>query len=372
MTSIEQKILASAADLKPGADRLQRLRDLVHRSFDANQLLDIAIQNGVGGLLYRNLKKADALEQLGPEASQKLHSIYYQTVRLNLKLIHDLKAVLKRLNQKNINVVLLQGITLLNTVYEDVGLRPMKDIDLWVLPDDYDRLIGSLEAAGYEKEEFYPTTYVKDETAIDINTHILWADRIKARGLLLNKSQGDVFRNTVRTGFEDQIALCLNPCDQVLYLSLHVIKHHAERLIWLLDIKGLVEHWAVEEWKALIDRAQELGLQKAAAQIVFLLELLLEFQLPAGIQPALQAIRLSRLEKMILRLRLTRDALPGWCQIILLPAGKGLHKRMAFIMETLYPRPEILKQVFAGSPNLKTWQLYWKRSLQLMGFPRSS
>jgi hypothetical protein len=73
---------------------------------------------------------------------------------------------------------------------------------------------------------------------------------------------------------------------------------------------------------------------------------------------------------MILGLRQTRDALPEWCQIILLPAGKGFGKRMAFIFETLFPRPQILRQVFAGSPDLKTWQLYWKRSLQLMGFPR--
>jgi len=367
---VERQIIITACELNPGADRLQRLRDLVNRDFDPNQLVDLAIQNGVGGLLYRNFQKAGVLDQISPAASQRLQSIYYQTVRLNLKLIHDLRAVLKRLDQDNVNAVLLQGIALLNPVYEDVGLRPMKDIDLWVLPDDYDRFVHSLEAVGYEKEEFYPTTYVKDETAIDINTHILWADRIKARGLLLNKSQENIFQNTVRTDFEDQTALCLNPYDQVLYLSLHVIKHHAERLIWLLDIKGLVDEWTAADWIALIDRAQELGLQKAVAQIIFLLDLLLEFQPPAEVQPALQAIRLSRIEKMILRLRQTRDALPGWCQIILLPAGKGLHKRMAFILETLYPRPEILKQVFAGSPNLKTWQLYWKRSLQLMGFPR--
>jgi hypothetical protein len=370
MMNVERQILIAASDLNPDEDRLQRLQDLMHHDFDAAHLLDLSIQNGVGGLLYRNLQKAEAMEQLGPEASQKLHSIYYQTVLLNLKLIHNLKAILKRLDQDNINVVLLQGITLLNTVYEDVGLRPMKDIDLWVLPDDYDRLIGSLEAGGYAKEEFYPTTYVKDETAIDINTHILWADRIKARGLLLNRSQEDIFQNTVRTDFEDLTALCLDPCDQVLYLSLHVIKHHAERLIWLLDIMGLVEHWTVADWQALIDRAQELGMQKAVAQIIYLLELLLAFQPPAGTQPALQAIRLSRFEKMILRLRQTRDALPEWCQIILLPAGKGLGTRMAFILETLFPRPQILRQVFAGSPKLKTWQLYWKRSLQLMGFPR--
>ena len=369
---VERQIIIAACELNPDEDRLQRLRDLVRRDFDADQLFDLSIQNGVGGLLYRNLEKADSLQRLGSEHNQRLQSIYYQTARLNLKLIHDLKAVLKRLNQENLNVVLLQGITLLDSVYEDIGLRPMKDIDLWVLPDDFDKFVHSLESLEYEKEEFYPSTYVKGQTAIDINTHILWADRVKARGLLLNKKQENIFNNAVRIEFDDQTALCLNPCDQVLYLSLHVIKHHAERLIWLLDIKSLIESWTAADWTALIERASELGLQKTGAQIIYLLDLLLGCQPPADIRPALQTIRLSRAEKAALGLRRTRDSLPDWCQIVLLPAGKGLRKRAAFIFETLFPRPEILRQVFANSPNLKTWQLYWKRSLQLMGFPKSS
>ena len=342
------------------------------RSFDNDHLINLALQNGVGGLLYRNLEKADSLQKLGSAHNQGLQSIYYQTVRLNLKLIHELKAVLKRLNQEKINVVLLQGITLLDSVYEDIGLRPMKDIDLWVLPDKYVDLVHTLESLGYEKEEFYPDTHIKEETAIDINTHILWADRVKARRLLLDIKQADIHKNAFQIQIDDQAARCLNPYDQVLYLSLHVIKHHAERLIWLMDIKGLVDSWAADDWNALIARASELGLKNTVAQIVFLLKLLLKFQPPDEIMPALQAIRLSRTEKAMLGLRRTRDALPEWCQIVLLPSGKGLGKRAAFAFETLFPRPEILRQVFANSPHLKTWQLYWKRSLQLIGFPKSS
>jgi hypothetical protein len=371
MTSIEQKILVSAADLNPDADRLEKLRRLMRHDLDADHLIDSAIKDGVGGLLYRNLQKAGVLERLGSEAGQRLQSIYYQTVRLNLKLIHDLKKVLNKLNQAKINVVLLQGITLLDTVYDDIGLRPMKDIDLWVLPDNYDKLVGSLEDVGFQREAFYPTTYFKGETAVDINTHILWADRIKARGLLLNIGQESIFQNAVKIKFEDQETLCLDSYDRVLYLSLHVIKHHAERLIWLVDIKSLITDWTTSEWKALMHRARELGLQKAVSHIVFLLDLLLGFKPSSEIQIVLQHPRLSIIEKNILKIRKNRNALPGWCQIFLLPAGKGLFKRLAFISETLFPRPQILRQVFAASPHLKTWQLYWKRGLQLLGFNRT-
>jgi hypothetical protein len=371
MKSIEQKILASAADVNPDPYRLEKLCRLVSHDFDANRLIALAIKEGVGGLLYRNLKKADALDRVSPEVRQRLQVIYYQTVQLNLKLIHDLKQLLHKLNQENIQVVLMQGILLLQQVYPDVGLRPMKDIDLWVLPKDFDRLVSSLVDLGFQREEFYPNSYKKGETFIDISTHILGADRIKARSLLLNKDQACIFRDTRVIAIEGEKALCLNPYDQVLYLGLHTIKHFVERLIWLVDIKGLIRDWKRAEWKALKNRAHELGLTKVIHYIIFLLKDLLDYRLPPDSCEVFEETHLNILERAILKKRKHTDSLPGWSQLLLLSAGKGALKKLAFFFETLFPRPEILRQVFAGYPHLKTWQLYWKRSLQLLGFNRT-
>jgi len=370
MDSIEQKIIASAADIDPDPDRLKKLRRLVGHEFDVDHLIELAIKEGVGGLLYRNLKKAGALDRVSPEAGHKLQAIYYQTVQLNLKLINDLKPVLQKLNRENVPIVLMQGISLLQQVYLDVGLRPMKDIDLWVLPEDFDKLAGSLVELGFQREKFYPNTYKKGETFIDISTHILWADRIKARGLLLDKDQKRIFRDSRTMDFEGEKAQCLNPYDQVLYLGLHTIKHFAERLIWLVDIKGLTGDWRSADWEALRRRAHELGLTRVMPQILFLLKELLDYRLPSDGPAILEVTNLNMLEKAILKKRKNTDSLPGWSQFVLLPAGKGIPKKLAFFFETLFPRPEILRQVFAGSPYLKTWQLYWKRGLQLLGFNR--
>ena len=369
---LEQRIIAAACEINPGTDQLAEISKLVNNDFDADRLIELAVRQGTGGLLYRNLKRAGLVDRLDAEAHSRLRAIYYQTVQLNLNLIHDLKQVLQKLNQDNLPVIVMQGMALLLQVYPDVGIRPMKDIDLWVLPKDYNKLVNALIDLGYRGRKLYPHIFTKGETIIDISTHIFWADRIKARSLLLKKNQEDIFYSADTFTVEGQQALCLNPYDQVLYLSLHVIKHHVGRLIWLLDIKGLIESWTGDDWNKLLARAQELGLQKTLAQIIFLLDLLLKFQPPVEIRSALQTIPLSRAEKAILGLRQTREALPEWCQIVLLPSGKQLRKRAAFTLETLFPRPEILRQVFAGSPHLKTWQLYWKRSLQLMGFPKAS
>jgi len=51
----------------------------------------------------------------------------------------------------------------------------------------------------------------------------------------------------------------------------------------------------------------------------------------------------------------------------MISSGRGFGRKIEFFLETLFPRPEILRQVFAHSPGLGLVQLYWRRVLQVMG-----
>jgi hypothetical protein len=372
MTSIEQKILACSAELNPDPNQQQRMRHLISLAKDQDLLIKKAIKEGLSGLLYKNLMKSGALKTLGHEQRQRLEDLYYQTVLLNLKLIHDLKEVLHLLNQKKIQVVLLQGVALMEQIYEDIGLRPMTDIDLWVLQKDYPGLISILSSQGYRRDPIYPNTFKKGATTFDLHTHILWADRIEARKLLLTKSQEHIYHNTRIVNFEGREVLCLSRYDQVLYLSLHALKHDVNRLIWLVDIKGLLTDWRRSDWEALLNRGRELGQEKTISYIFFLLFHLFDFHLPLEADQLLERKRLHFLEKRALRDRIKRDALPVWASLLLFSSGKGLQKRFSFILETLFPRPEILRQIFVSSADHKVWRLYWKRLLQLFGMIKTS
>lgn len=372
MTSIEQKILACSAELNPDPYQQQRMRHLMSLVKDQDLLIKKAIKEGLSGLLYKNLMKSGALKTLGHEQRQRLEHLYYQTVLLNLKLIHDLKEVLHLLNQKKTQVVLLQGVALMEQIYEDIGLRPMTDIDLWVLQKDYPGLISILSSQGYRRDPIYPNTFKKGSTSFDLHTHILWADRIEARKFLLTKSQERIYHNTRIVNFEGREVLCLSRYDQVLYLSLHALKHDVNRLIWLVDIKGLLTDWRRSDWEALLNRGRELGQEKTISYIFFLLFHVLDFHLPLEADQLLERKRLHFLEKRALRDRIKRDALPIWASLLLFSSGKGLQKRFSFILETLFPRPEILRQIFVSSADHNVWLLYWKRLLQLFGMIKTS
>jgi hypothetical protein len=327
----------------------------------------MAVREGVAGLLYKNLKKAGMLGHLEHQHIERLQSIYYLTVRSNLKLIYDLKEVLLQLNKKNIKVVLLQGIHLLQQIYKDVGLRPLTDIDLWILPETREVVVGVMIELGFEKDRLYPNIFKKASTIIDLNTHIFWADRIRSRQTLINEKQETLFKNCQPIDFEGQKAYGLGRIDQILYLSLHTIKHYADRLIWLVDLKNLLQDWQAADSELLLARAKELGQENAIDYVMILLTQLFDFREPVAAPEDLGFNRLNRLEKMILENRLNGKPLPTWSPMHLLTTGKGFSKKAAFIFESLFPRPEILRQVFANTPDLKIWQLYLKRALQLVG-----
>ena len=75
----------------------------------------------------------------------------------------------------------------------------------------------------------------------------------------LRSGQEYVYQNTQAVAFEGQETLCLNQYDQVVYLSLHALKHSASRLVWLADIKNIFHCWDGHDWDALKGRATELG-----------------------------------------------------------------------------------------------------------------
>ena len=331
------------------------------------RLIEQATREGVAGILYKSLLASGRFESLDRSHRETLKAYYYQTVRFNLHLIHALKEVLHLASRKGIRVVLLQGVDLLHCVYEDPGLRSMMDIDLRVSKNDYDELVGVLTQLGYERDSVYPNTYKRGSIIFDIHTHILWADRIRARKLLLGKSEEHLIESAREIEVEGEKGLGLSSTDQILYLALHAFKHRVERLIWLVDIKRILERWNASDWESLVRRAEELGQTRILSYIFFLLEQIFDFSIPQAFPKILRKKRLGPLEKEILRRRLRKGALPLWGPVLLFSSQLVPGKRLAFFFENLFPRTDVLRQVFPSPSDLKPWQLYVKRALQLLG-----
>jgi hypothetical protein len=372
MKTIEYQILLAASDIEPGREQQQKLLASIAHHFDQDRLVEMAVREGVAGLLYKNLKKIGVLGYLGHEQIEKLQSFYYSAVRENLRLLHDLKEILRKLNQTKTPVVLLQGIHLLQQIYQDIGLRPLTDIDLWVLPQHFAVVEKALAKLGYQNDPLYPKTFKRNSTLVDVNTHILWADRIKSRRFLITAAQEDIYRNCRFMDIEGETAQCLSRADQIIYLSLHAFKHNLERLIWLVDIKNLLKRWETSDWAVLANRSKELGIIHVVSYILFYLDRLFEWRLPPEARTIYEDTKMGYLENHILQKRLQGKPLPAWGPLLILPSDKGLYRRVSFILENLFPRPQVLRQIFVEKPDFHAWQLYLKRARQLLTYTRNN
>jgi hypothetical protein len=372
MDFIEYQILLAASDIEPDGEQSQNLLGLIKHHFDEDRLVEMAVREGVAGLLYKNLKKIGVLGYLGHGQIEKLQSFYYSAARLNLRLLHDLKETLQKFNQAKTPVILLQGIPLLTQIYEDIGLRPLTDIDLWVLPQHFAAVEKALIKLGYRNDPLYPKTFKRNSTLVDVNTHLLWTDRIKSRRFLINADQEDIFENCRAIDIEGETAECLSRTDQIIYLSLHAFKHNLDRLIWLVDIKNLLKGWAASDWAALAKRSTKLGIKHVVRYILFYLDHLFGWELPPDARAIYEYTEPGYLERHILQKRLTGNPLPVWGPLILLPFDKGLYRRVSFFLENLFPRPPVLRQIFVKAPDFSSWQLYLKRARQILAHTRNN
>jgi hypothetical protein len=105
---------------------------------------------------------------------------------------------------------------------------------------------------------------------------------------------------------------------------------------------------------------------KALSYILFLLMCLLDFQMPLKVHQFMENTRFNLVETHLLMRRVRSNSLPLWAPLVLFSPEKGVRNRLIFILETLFPRPEILRQVFVKSPERKEWKLYCMRVLQLL------
>ena len=361
MVTAEDKILlwvAASGDPESGAPAWLPGR---MGAAESTRLVDAAVREGVAGLLYQRLKKSGRLQALADPVRGRLESIYYLTIQTNLRLF----AALKEIVRQEVPFVLMQGAALLTDIYQDPGLRPLSDIDLWVLPRNRERLLTVLSRLGFEENPLIPGVLRRDAILVDVHTHLDWAERIQATRFLFALNPEEIQRSCRRVTWDGLDLLCLGGHDQVVFLMVHAVKHNLERLIWLADIQRLTAAWQASDWVGLRQRARQLGQARVPALLAYLRQELFGMPTPAA---ATVRLTLSAMQRYLLRMR-KRGPLPMWSSLTLLTAGNRV-RQLEFVFESMFPRPEILRQVFAEAGRRKEWQLYGLRVKQLLGMLR--
>ncbi len=242
---------------------IEKLKKLSAEEWD--ELLVLARELRVPALLYQNLKDR-GLEEIIPEEKIAILKKFYtrNTIR-NLRYMGELKKIVEACDEKEIPVLALKGIYLANTIYKNIGLREMNDIDLLVPKTDLAETADIMLTLGYKPEtDFsldweYTFNHLPPFFKSGIKTEIHWS--IATKELSPKFDIQDFWDQAVPVEIANTKLFSLPPDDILLYLCFHNAKHSfAFTLRPYVDILATIEHFSDElNWDNILKCAQKWG-----------------------------------------------------------------------------------------------------------------
>ena len=248
------------------SDRTQALDGwLAAHSLDEATVAWLSDQ-GLAPLVFYRLRETGLLACLPADVAGSLRAHYYATAAYHALLSAALRDLWVELGQAGIRPIVLKGMALSSTLYLTPAARPTSDLDLLIertqLPVVREVLLtlGYQDTLGLEPEGHLAFTnhlHVQRESAggqtvaIEAHWHLVhdpgYVRHVNTDLLRARAQPADLSGCT---------ALVLEPADQLLHACGHLLLHHGQhpRLIWLLDLRLLVERYGPTwDWAALLD-----------------------------------------------------------------------------------------------------------------------
>lgn len=220
---------------------------------DWNDLLTFSSRYKLTPLLYSKLFKYKNELPIPPVTMELFRNAYMNSVARYAVLHHEIKSLLRILNNNKIGAILLKGAYIAEKFYEKPGLRPMCDIDILVKKEDIDNIFDVLLKNGYTTETKYDRSihlpiYTKSNTLIevhwDISPHFFFPWK---KAIPMNKLFCDVLKEKL---FGMEISMI--PTEYlIVYLCDKIVEDNFRGMLLLLYDIALIINRSVVNWNKL-------------------------------------------------------------------------------------------------------------------------
>ncbi len=323
-------------------------------------LVDLARFEGLEGLLYCRCLEADT--EIPSRYLPQLQRSYRRVAERNCRALATLQGLLEAATSNGLDLLLLPGASLL-PLYPDEGCRPMDDIDLLVRSGQLEAVCSLLCAHGFESAQRHDGLFTGDGLTLDLHTDLVNGDRIQARSNAVRMDMSEVWQNARMHSAPGFTALVLGVEEAILYTALHSLRHSFRRLTWFVDFHLLMK--ARPDWQAVERKALQCNSTKSIHYCLHYLEDHLSHPV-SGAPTTADLPRLGLAESFLLgRLSATRPE-SEWGEILWSFSCDGMAAKASFLWEFLFPRPDVLMQVFPRIPRVLIPLAYGLRALQLL------
>ena len=251
---------------------------------DWERLISKARMEGVAPLLYWAFSRSGAFSSLPQNVRNSLRASYAYTWMQNQQNFKELETLSHLFALAEIPMVLLKGACFALTIYPDIGLRPMGDMDVLVPITHLGEAVRIARSLGYSDAEPEASPGLRDllnhevclqkagslSTVLEIH-HSLVADKIFSYSVPVDWFWGQTQALTTSSQLQFEKILMLTPAAQVLYASSHAMLQHGGNntpLRWYYDLDQLIRHYQGNlDWDLLLSQARkfEWGSALAAA-----------------------------------------------------------------------------------------------------------
>lgn len=300
---------------------------------------------------------------------------YYENCARNTLICEEAGKILDAFNQENIKTILLKGVFLAESIYKNLALRPMTDIDILIRKADLGKANEVLKRSGYSVppnyEDFLGNSLLssinsltyKASNSINFPVHLHWhlINSTWPLDFLVSKIDMERIWSCAEPAKVNRIdTLTLAPHHLLIYLGQHSFNHSFDRAILLSDILEILRYYKTEpNWDLLIEDAEAFSLSSVLHHSLFFASRLLSFE-AAGLEK-LSPRRSGFLEKMLSFCACRHIRSEKLSYLAYLFMQKGFSRRSKFIAKTILPSPYVMAHIFALPKSRITVRHYYQR-----------
>ena len=319
--SLEETLLLECLRAERDPEAVRKVRRLAGRPLDWQRFLRTAARNHLAALIY------DRLRTLGggavpPWTMQALEQEYHRVGFRNARNYAELGHLLRSLKDRRVEVIVLKGAALAETVWKNIALRPMADMDLLVPRDDLREAERTLLRNGYAPDrgapppgsswdQYHHLPYCRSDPHLTVEIHhnIVHPRRVYP----LEFDVGKFWERAQVAQIAGVDTHVLSPEDTILHLCLHQCTYDpfVGKIKNLLDVAKVIDFYGARlRWDLILTEAGRTRAAKFAYYTLLFAATALAARVEPEVCPRLRAqFTLLPFEDPLLRAVITRNLL---------------------------------------------------------------
>lgn len=354
----EQKFVFALSSNILDMAQIESIKTLLNSGLNWKQVCEFSIAQGVASHVYNSIQKLNNELHFGAANFDMLKPLFYANSSHNVYLLHELKKLIQRIAETEIEFALIKGFALQSSIYDTIAIRQMGDFDFFILQKNAWKLFDFLKKQGFaQSDEFISNWHQKHFSEIgkhlpDLTNGVYKIDilpELIRNNEPFNKAAWD---NLISKDLDGVNIRTLSPDFNLHYLCYHLEQHYTEDGIHLglyCDIAEVIKKYSQEiDWDKFVGDIEKFKVSANQYRHILITEQFLFVCLPPILKKFLEQFNLQHvineffeaLEKPLK----TSDAKHHHYKLNMVKQIKGFKNKISFLSGELFPQKEFMKK----------------------------